>query len=252
MRVLIVDDEPNARNRLQIMLEELDVEVVGEAANGMEALEMVESLRPDLLLLDIQMPEVDGFDVARHLPDGGPLVVFQTAHDEFALKAFDHEALDYLVKPVSLKRLAEALERARRRVGAADPIAYSPELIEQLRAAVAGSQPAGSGRLLVRDGRGHRLLPVERIHVFVAREGEVYAVTEDKEFMVDYTLAELEDRLASGFTRANRSDLVSITHVEKFVMEGGGSARLLLATGAEVRVSRRRAGEVKQRLERLS
>ncbi len=114
MRVLIVDDEPNARNRLQIMLEELDVEVVGEAANGMEALEMVESLRPDLLLLDIQMPEVDGFDVARHLPDGGPLVVFQTAHDEFALKAFDHEALDYLVKPVSLKRLAEALERARR------------------------------------------------------------------------------------------------------------------------------------------
>jgi two-component system LytT family response regulator len=126
MRVLIVDDEPHARNRLQIMLEELDVEVVGEAANGMGVLEMVESLRPDLLLLDIQMPEVDGFDVARHLPDGGPLVVFQTAHDEFALKAFDHEALDYLVKPVSLKRLSEALERASRRISVAVPSPSSP------------------------------------------------------------------------------------------------------------------------------
>jgi len=90
------------------------------------------------------------------------------------------------------------------------------------------------GKLLIRDGRGHRLLPVERIHVFV-----------------DYALAELEDRLASGFTRANWSDLVSITHVEKSVMEGDGSARLLLATGAEVRISRRRTGEVKRRFEQL-
>jgi len=176
MRVLIVDDEPNARNRLQIMLEELDVEVVGEAANGMEALEMVESLRPDLLLLDIQMPEVDGFDVARHLPDGGPLVVFQTAHDEFALKAFDHEALDYLVKPVTLKRLSEALDRARKRMSTSSPT-YPPQLIEQLRKAVCGTQPSGPRRLLVRDGRGHRLLQVELIHSFIARAGEVYAAT---------------------------------------------------------------------------
>jgi YesN/AraC family two-component response regulator len=175
VRVLIVDDEPNARSRLQVMLEELDVEVIGEAQNGVEALAMVKRHRPDLLLLDVQMPEVDGFDVARHLPDGGPMVVFQTAHDEFALKAFDHEALDYFVKPVTLKRLSEALDRARKRMGAASASAYPPELIEQLRRAVDGTRPSGPHRLLVRNGRGHRLLQVGLIHSFVARAGEVYA-----------------------------------------------------------------------------
>ena len=94
MRVLIVDDEAAARRRLLIMLDELDVEVVGEAANGVEALEMVAERQPDVLLLDIAMPEVDGFDVAQHLVDPKPLIVFQTAYDEFALRAFEHEAVD--------------------------------------------------------------------------------------------------------------------------------------------------------------
>ena len=116
MRVLIVDDEPAARQRLALLLADLDVEVVGEAANGIEALELVRERRPDLLLLDIAMPEVDGFDVVRHLPEPRPLVVFQTAYDEHALKAFDHEALDYVVKPVTRERLAQALDRARRRL----------------------------------------------------------------------------------------------------------------------------------------
>jgi two-component system response regulator AlgR len=117
MRVLIVDDEPAARRRLQLMLEELDVEVAGQAENGVRALELAASLRPDLLLLDIVMPEVDGFDVVRHLPEPRPLIVFQTAHDDFALEAFDHDAIDYVVKPVSLARLERALERARDRLG---------------------------------------------------------------------------------------------------------------------------------------
>jgi two-component system LytT family response regulator len=144
---------------------------------------MVESHKPDVLLLDIQMPEVDGFDVARHLPDDGPMVVFQTAHDEFALKAFDHQAIDYLVKPVSLKRLADALERARKRLGTASPSAYPPGLIAELRTAVSGAQTSGPRRFLVRDGRGHRLLAVEWIRAFVSREGEPYALTAEKDYL---------------------------------------------------------------------
>lgn len=249
MRVLIVDDEPNARRRLQIMLEELDVEVVGEAANGVEALQMVEDRSPDLLLLDIEMPEVDGFDVARHLPVPGPGVVFQTAHDEYALRAFDHEALDYLVKPVSLDRLRQAIERARRRQAAPEHAAYTPELLAQLRQAVQGVAPAGPRRMLVREGRGHRLLPVARIRAFVAREGEVYARSGEREFLVDYTLAELEGRMAGPFLRANRAELVAVAAIEKFIPEGDGAARLVLSDGSEVRVSRRRASDVRRRLD---
>lgn len=250
MRVLIVDDEANARNRLQIMLEELDVEVVGEAANGVEALDMVGRLAPDLLLLDINMPEVDGFDVVRHLPESGPMVVFQTAHDEFALKAFDHEAVDYLVKPVNLGRLSAAVERARRRMGQSSR-GYPPQLIEQLREAIGGGSLPGPRRVLVRDGRGHRLLPLEQIRRFAAREGDVYAVTPEREFMTDYTLSELENRFAGSFTRSSRAELVALLHVHRFVSDGDAGAELVLLDGTRVRVSRRRVADVRRRLEEL-
>src|SRR5512145_2783763 len=114
MRILIVDDEAPARRRLASMLEEIaseDVEIIGEADNGMTALELARSSRPDVILLDIAMPEVDGFDVARHLAEPRPLIIFQTAYHEHALQAFDHGALDYVVKPVRKERLARAIER---------------------------------------------------------------------------------------------------------------------------------------------
>ena len=250
MRVLIVDDEEAARRRLALLLAELDVEVVGEAAHGLEALQIVQDRRPDLLLLDIAMPEVDGFDVARHLPEPRPLIVFQTAYDEYALQAFDHEALDYVVKPVTRERLAQALERARRRLAEREAPALTGDLFARLEAAVRRPRAPVRMRLLVREGRGHRLLPLRQILRFTAEEGLAYAHTRERRYLTDYTLHELEERSAGLFARVSRTDLVNLDAVEHLVRGGDGSATLTLADGSTVRVSRRRAAELKAALER--
>ncbi|HEU4556843.1 MAG TPA: response regulator [Longimicrobium sp.] len=249
MRVLVVDDEPAARRRLALMLEELDEEVVGEAANGVEALEMARERRPDLLLLDIEMPEVDGFDVARHLPAPRPLLVFQTAYDEYALRAFEHAALDYLVKPVTLDSLRRAITRARERLEEAPaPAAPSAEVLAGVRASLRGEAPRRR-RLLVREGKGHRLVPFENITRFTADEGVVFAYLDGGEKrLTDYTLAELEERAGDAFVRASRGELVNAEAVERIVRNGDGSATLGLRGGATVHVSRRRAPDVWDRL----
>ena len=126
MRALIVDDEPAARRRLATMLEELGVEIDGEAPDGLSALTLAGERRPDIIFLDVAMPEVDGFDVARHLPEPRPLIIFQTAYAQFAVKAFEHEALDYVVKPITRERLALALERAQRRLASSGARAAWP------------------------------------------------------------------------------------------------------------------------------
>ncbi len=249
MRVLVVDDEPAARRRLALMLEELDEEVVGEAANGVQALEMARERRPDVLLLDIEMPEVDGFDVARHLPAPRPLLVFQTAYDEHALRAFEHAALDYLVKPVTLDGLRRALGRARERLEAPTPlVAPSAETLGGLRASVRHDAPRRP-RLLVREGKGHRLVAFEHITRFTADEGVVFAHLDGGEKRItDYTLAELEERAGSVFVRASRGELVNAEAVERIVRNGDGSATLGLRGGATAHVSRRRAPDVWERL----
>lgn len=228
------------------MLAELDVEVVGEAANGVEALRLVAERRPDLVLLDIAMPEVDGFDVVRHLEPPRPLIVFQTAYDDHALEAFDHEALDYVVKPVTLDRLERAIERARRRLAEADRREPTPQALRQ----VAARLPVqAKPRLLVRSGRGHRLLPLAEIPRFSARNGLVYAHSGDGRQLTDYTLGELEERTAGYFVRVSRSALVHLEHVDGIVSNGDGSATLTLSDGTSVRVSRRRSAEVRRALE---
>lgn len=249
MRVLIVDDESAARRRLEIMLEELDVEVVGQARNGVEALEQVQSQQPDLMLLDIAMPEVDGFDVARHLSEPKPLIVFQTAYDEYALKAFDHEAVDYVIKPVTLERLERALGRARRRLALESRPTYSSELLERLQAAVGHAATGRKPRLLVREGGGHRLLPLGEVVRFVIRDGLVRAHATSGSYFTDYSLSELEARSAGSFVRPNRSELVSIDGIQRIESNGDGSATLTLIDGATIHVSRRRAAEVKRVLE---
>jgi DNA-binding LytR/AlgR family response regulator len=250
LRVLIVDDEPAARQRLALLLADLDVEVVGEAAHGLEALKLARACRPDLLLLDIAMPEVDGFDVVRHLPEPRPLVVFQTAYSEYALQAFEHEALDYVVKPVTRERLAQALDRARRRLAQQQAPALTADLLARVQAAVRNPRAPIRTRLLVREGRSHRLLSLRQILRFTAEEGLAYAHTRERRYLTDYTLQELEERTAGLFVRASRGDLIHLDAVERLAGAGDGSATLILTDGTEIRVSRRRAAEVRAALER--
>lgn len=247
MRVLIVDDEAAARRRLALMLQELDVEVVGEAENGVVALDEVRRLRPDLLLLDIQMPEVDGFDVARHLPEPRPLLVFQTAYDEHALRAFDHAAVDYLVKPVSMAHLQRALARAGERLSSRAPRPLGEEVIRTLRDAV-GAAGARRARLLVRQGAGHRLVPYEEVLSFAVEDSLVYARTASARYLTDYTLSELEQRAGEGFLRTSRGELVNLDAVVRILPAGDGSSALELSDGSQVRVSRRRAAAVRESL----
>jgi len=247
VRVLIVDDEPSARVRLRRLLDELEADCVGEAANGLEALDLARDLRPDLLLLDIAMPEISGLDVARHLREPRPLVVFQTAHDEHAVAAFEQEAIDYLLKPVTRERLAQALDRAARRL--ADGIAApSREAFARLERT---SLPRARvpRRILVRAGAGHRLLAVREISRFFADEGLARATASSGSFLTDYTLADLETRLGAGFVRVSRADLVNVEAIDRMVSEGDGSATLTLHDKTVVHVSRRRAAGVRSALE---
>jgi len=250
MRILIVDDEPQARSRLAVMLEELDVEVVGEAANGLEALEQVKAVRPDVILLDIAMPEVDGLEVAMALTDPKPFVIFQTAHDEYALQAFDREALDYVLKPVTMERLEQALARARRRLDerAVAP-AITPQLVTELQSALAGGVAPRRPRVLVRDGDGKMLVPLKDVVKFGADGGGVLAHTRLGPYPTDYTLADLEVRLGSSFLRVNRAEMVNADHVGRIASNGDGSATITLADGAQVHVSRRRAADIRKSLE---
>jgi two-component system response regulator AlgR len=249
MRVLIVDDEPAARLRLATLLGELDVEVAGEAEDAVTALELVRTMRPDVLLLDITMPEVDGFELVRHLPAPRPLVIFQTAHDEFALRAFEHEAVDYLLKPVTTARLASAIERARGRLSASGAPALPADLLSRLQAAMSPARRGPRRRVLVRHRSGHRLVPLRDVIRFVAAGGVVTAMMGGSEAIADYTLDELEERTAGTFVRASRAELVNVDRIQTIAGNGDGSATLTLTDGAIVRVSRRRAADVRRVLD---
>jgi len=246
MRVLVVDDEPAAAGRLKRMLSQLGFEDVLIAANGLVALELAGDHQPELVLLDITMPEVDGFDVAVRLPEPKPAIVFQTAHHEHALRAFEVQAVDYLVKPVALPRLKTALDKAARQISARpiEPVGW--QSLDELRAAYP-FETRYLSRVLVRAARGHRLVPTTEITHLYSEEGLVYAKTRDQAHLTDYTLKELEPRLA-WFIRVNRAEMVNLGAVGEIRPAANGAATLVLTDGTEIAVARRRAAEVRTRL----
>ncbi len=237
MRALVVDDEPVARRRLARLLAAEGVEVVGEAADGLEAVEAVALLEPDVIFLDIRMPRLDGLTLALERRGTLPPVVFVTAHDEHAVAAFEAEAVDYLLKPVEPERLRRTLGRLRSGTDAG-------RLGRVLERLAAGGPP----RLAARSGSTVRLFDPRRVARLSARRKYVVFTAGGRERLTDESLDALEARLGPwGFLRVHRSELVNAARVVALHQEGR-SAWVELDTGERVPVSRRRLPAVRRAL----
>lgn len=242
MRVLIVDDEPLARGKLKSLLaREPDVEIVGEAGDGRGALDAIASLSPDLVFLDVQMPELDGFGVLAELPaDARPAVVFVTAHDQFALKAFEVHALDYLLKPFDRERLVMALNRARQQLAA--PTGQA-ELQNQLSALLAGMKPpartAAPDRIAVKTSGRILFVNTTEIDWVEAADNYVKLHLGKIEHLMRETLSSIEQRLSgAGFVRISRSVIVHPRTVRELQPLFHGDQAVILKDGTRLTLSR--------------
>jgi two-component system LytT family response regulator/two-component system response regulator LytT len=248
MRTLIVDDEQLARDRLAGFLSGLaGVDVVGQAENGVRALELIEQDRPDLVFLDVQMPGMDGFEVLKALRTPSPAVVFATAYDEYAIRAFEVGAVDYLLKPFARARVEEAVTRVRGRLATARP---GPDLESVLRMLEERSKIYVTQIPVVANKR-ILILPVTDVLWFGVEYRLVYAHTKDRAYMTNYTLRELEERLDPAvFFRAHKSSLVSLQQVKEIVAWFGGRYKLVMRDngGSEVALSRTQARVLRSRL----
>jgi len=247
LRTLVVDDEKLARDRLCGFLRAIeDVEIVGEAANGPEAVALIEDRRPDLVLLDVQMPGMDGFGVLRQLSHR-PAVVFATAYDDYAIKAFEVQAADYLLKPISRDRLREAVRRIRDRRARATADADLQQAMRSLQE----REKRYAAQLTVQKGRQILLLATSEVYWFEVEYRLVYAHTASERFMSNYTLKDLETRLdPEVFFRAHKSRLVNLHHVKAIVSWFGGRYKLVMRNPAasEVELSRAQARVLRRRM----
>jgi two-component system, LytTR family, response regulator len=238
MRILIVDDESPARERLKRLLANIEgVKLVGEAESGIQAVEMIAREQPDLVLLDIQMPGLDGFGVIEALEEPPP-IIFVTAYDEYAIRAFEVNALDYLLKPFSQERLEKAIRRAQ------EASSEERDLTEQLEPLLKGLTEQGRylTRLAVRDRDRIRVLDTDEIDWIGIENEQVLVHVGDERYPVRRTLSELEARLdPARFFRAHRSAIVNLDRVQEIIPWFKGSHKLRLTTGAEVDLSRAQA-----------
>ncbi len=246
IRTLVVDDEPLARERVKGFLKKIpEVQLVGEAGDGTTAIELIAAQQPDLVVLDVQMPGMDGFSVLRALKDP-PHVIFATAFDEYAIKAFEIEALDYLLKPFSQARLADAIGRVRQKM--ADGRARSdPGAI----ARAAEPRRAYAMQIPVHTARKILVVPVKEIFWFAVDSRLVYAHVEGRSLMTNFTLRELEERLdPQVFFRAHKSRLVNLEQVKEIARAFGGRYRLVMrdSQSSQVELSRVQARELRARL----
>ena len=246
LRVLVVDDEPLVREGLRMLLErEVDMRVLGEARNGEEAVERIRALRPDLVLLDVQMPGMDGLAVVAALePEERPAIVFVTAHGEYAIQAFDMHAVDYLLKPFDAQRFATALRRARGRM--------SEGKADRLEALLATLQPARvyPERLLLKHEGTVVVVPAHEIDWVEAADNYVNVHARTGRYMVREPLKQIETKLdPARFAKAHRSAIVNLSRVKSLEPLTAGEYTITLTTGTRLTLSRGCRDEFKSRLE---
>jgi two-component system, LytTR family, response regulator len=234
LKVLIVDDEPLARENLRVLLEtQADLEIVGECDNAVEAIGAVHRLRPDVLFLDIQMPRISGLEMVGMLdPEHRPWVVFLTAFDEYAVKAFEEHAFDYLLKPIEEKRLDKTLVRLRQQRSQQDMSVFG-----ESQQALKFIPCTGHSRIW--------LLQMEDVAFVSSRMSGVYVTdAQGKEGFTELTLRTLESR--TPLLRCHRQHLVNMSHLKEIRLEENGQAELLLKAGQTVPVSRRYLKSLKE------
>jgi two-component system LytT family response regulator len=237
MRVLIVDDEKPARDKLHRLLsQEADVTALAEARDGVEALEQIAAFKPDVAFLDIQMPEVSGIELAASLPAPAPLIVFATAFDQYAIRAFDANAIDYLLKPYDQARLQRALVRVRERLKApqAAPAFDSGHQVQQL---------------LITERGVTRIIKVDLVQWIETADNYVVLHTSAEQPLMRQTLAGLLDKLGPRFMRCHRRAAVQLDWIESVVALEKGDCELVLRGGARVPCSRQYRAAVMEKLQ---
>jgi two-component system LytT family response regulator len=235
MRVLIIDDERLARSELASLLGEFsNIEIVGEAKNGFEGIEKVNSLEPDLIFLDIQMPEMTGFQMLKKL-DEIPLVIFVTAHDEYALAAFESDALDYILKPVNKDSLHKAIEKAQAQL---EDDHFSSNSFDSAKQEVLTSE----NRIFLKDGEKCFYPKVGDIRYFESQGNYVRIFFNEEKPMILRSLNALEERLCPNtFFRANRKYIINLKYISSIENWFNGGLRVLLSPGEQIEISRRQA-----------
>lgn len=248
IRALVVDDQPLARERIVALLSpEADVQVVGVAASGVEAVNAVQALNPDLVFLDMQMPELDGFGVIEAIgPKQMPLTVFVTAYDEYAVRAFEVHALDYLLKPFGRTRFQQALQRAREHLARERNTALAARLsalVDELRT------PGAIGpRLLVRTGGRVRFVELDQIDWVEAEGNYVRIHVGDERHLLRETMAGMVSKLGDQFFRIHRSRIVNIARIKELRLAAGGDYDVTLTDGRRLGLSRLYKDALQERL----
>jgi two-component system, LytTR family, response regulator len=240
IKALIVDDEPLARERVRSLLaEEADIEILAECASGTEAVAAAKRTPPDLIFLDVQMPEMDGFQVLRELPPPLPVVIFITAFNEHAVKAFEAEALDYILKPFKVARFRAALDRARERISRQQPDDSTRRLLALLEAQNAAAKSEYLTRIAVRDGSRVKFVKTSAIDWIEASGNYVVLHAGKENHIVRETLAAFEAQLSpKDFVRLSRSAIVNLDRVQQVEPAFNDEHVVVLTTGAKLPMTR--------------
>jgi two-component system LytT family response regulator len=240
INALIVDDEPLARARLRKMLApETDVEITGESANGADAIEFIRTQRPDLVFLDVQMPEINGFDVLRALPAGSlPAVIFVTAHDQHAVEAFEVHALDYLLKPFTYLRLKESVDRVRRHLQNRDIASLNQHLAAWLHR-IPTAAPVYLNRFAIKNGSQTTFIKVENVDYIESASNYAILHTETGNHVLRETLLNLEIKLSpKKFRRISRSVIVQLERIREIHADPQGDHVVVLQSGQQLSLTR--------------